>query len=160
MCNQWALKMKACGHAEQDLEILPCPNPLAAWPIPCPVCYHSVEEIRPLTPGDSNCKECRERAYRLALDNTWLRATGNPTNLTTYTAFRAARAYLLGLFTESFITAEHANALQQKLVFKYVDDDTVMDVPAALRELGYDVPRPRVRLNFKREENREAGRHW
>ncbi|OTA61608.1 hypothetical protein K449DRAFT_395671 [Hypoxylon sp. EC38] len=154
MCNQWALKVMACGHAERDLEVLPCHNSLAAWPVPCPVRYHSVEEIRLFTPGDGICKECRERADRQAVDAMWLRATGNATNHTTYTAFRAARAYLFNLFTDGIITAEHMNTLQKKLIFKYLEDDTVMDVPVALRELGYDAPPPRVRLDLKPEEIR------
>ncbi|KAI1387892.1 uncharacterized protein F4822DRAFT_430642 [Hypoxylon trugodes] len=153
MCNQWELKMMACGHVTGDMAVERCPLWEPDKEDACPVFFHRMPEVRPWQIGDGACDECEAREFMSA---QWARAIGFGVSLdpTAHAAFLCAGRYLRSLTN---VRWSDQKLVQYLLISEYIEEGTVLDVAGALRGWGYYIPEVSVTTPDLADASKELG---
>ncbi|KAI1208186.1 uncharacterized protein F4807DRAFT_461912 [Annulohypoxylon truncatum] len=165
MCHLWAKRTMACGHVQEGRKFQACETFNAVA-----ICYeiyvHGANEAGPYCLGDPDCLDCNLYVTSLdAMDDLYHQAVATVTDDQHHAGIENARVYILSLdyldWTDTFLV--HQNLMKQ-----YIDDGSVMDVEAAIRQLGYSepsMPNPfqhgdRVIMTQEEKERLEVGENW
>ncbi|KAI1481048.1 hypothetical protein K445DRAFT_27977 [Daldinia sp. EC12] len=142
MCHKWSLKFMACGHIDDDNEILRCANYTPLYNN-CSLREHGADTVREYTQGDGSCRKCLGREK---LNEQYRRFQGIEPDQEARSRLDAMRTYLCSF--ES-VEAQELFIVQDRLMREYIHTGVVLDVVPLLRELNCKLPELDVHTDFE-----------